>query len=546
MSAGDVTQILVGFGALVAFLTGFSALRQRQRLEFIRESVRTANERLEDLAERQDALPLPSTALTQELRPASTDPLGALVITLSILTAASVGAIGWNVTQDGVFAEELSAALFSAVATALIAITAGIGIFDVLWGRRETRHALRFSTVRQITFVLLRFLILARLVLIQQLHRALALRLDPSDNDGAERDAEILRRIAQLPHLLRGAGIPPWVVARARRNADRALRAGLATEELPCRPGLDELHREATRASLLLRQLRPQNDAWNAFLEQADELRRQLPEWEWIDLLAAWIAAGLMPPSADTSSADTCKTAERLQGLDYQRALGIHGTSRESDSRDLAAWSIADVLERRAVGLASALEDGAPGAYGVLWDLPGTAVPAPADSPALRTSVAGFRERDPLVWLALSQPSIEDAAIWVGDHFVIEEDVRWRMRAEQVSVEDATARALDSPATRGEVGLTLDGKLDARILGHPSNDENVFLALRTAGARDMSDLFRRAAGQDAFIQRLPRVPIAARMERLISPARWFGSLSGRAQIGLVVATAVIVGLLNAF
>lgn len=133
VTPGEATQILVGFGALVTFLTGVSALHQRQRLEFIRESVRAAKKRLEDLAERQDAPPLPATAMNQELRPAAADPLGVLIISLSIVTAAAVSAVRLQAVQQGLFRSEEIAGLLSASAVALVVVTSAVGRFDVLW-----------------------------------------------------------------------------------------------------------------------------------------------------------------------------------------------------------------------------------------------------------------------------------------------------------------------------------------------------------------------------------------------------------------------------
>jgi hypothetical protein len=544
MTAGEITQILVGFGALVAFLTGFSSLRQRQRLEFMRESVRTANERLEDLAERQDALPLPATAINQELRPAATDPLGLLVITLSVITAASVTGVWWRTTQEGAFASQGSSSIFSFVAVTLIVVTAGIGVFDVAWGRKQIRLAMRYHTVRQIAIVLLRFLVIGRLILIQQLHRSLAIRLDPTDPGGAARDAEILRRIAQLPRLLGGAGVPPWIVARARRRADRALATGRVSDELPLRAGLEELHAEATRASLLLRQLRPATSTWTSFSGIAEDLRRGLPEWEWLDLIAAWIAAGLMPPVAEHTNSSLAATADRLRNIDYQRALGIHDKSRETDSRDLAAWSIADAIDRRVTLLDAARQGSGADEYGVLWDLPPSTSAAAREALPLRTSIAGFRSRDPFVWLALSQPSIGEPPAWVSDHFVIDEEVRWRTQHERGHVSDATAAALVAPPRQPEPRQDLDGELSARLIGHPANDVNPLHALRTSGARDVASLFRRYSGTDMLGRQLPRTPLSAHIEGLLSPVRWFGSLSRLAQALILVGIAAFITLLR--
>ena len=544
MTAGEVTQILVGFGALIAFLTGFSSLRQRQRLEFMRESVRTANERLEDLAERQDALPLPATAINQELRPAATDPLGLLVITLSIITAVSVTGVWWRTTQEGTFASQGSSSTFSFVAVTLIVVTAGIGVFDVVWGRNQIRLAMRYHTVRQIAIVLLRCLIIGRLILVQQLHRSLVLRLDPTDPGGATRDAEILRRIAQLPRLLGGAGVPPWIVARARRQADRALATGLLADELPLRPGLEELHAEATRASLLLRQLRPATATWTSFSEFAEELRRGLPEWEWLDLIAAWIAVGLMPPAADNTDCRLAATAERLQNIDYQRALGIHDKSRETDSRDLAAWSIAEAIDRRATLLDPTHQGSGADGCGVLWDLPSGAPETAHGALPMRMRVAGFRSRDPFVWLALSQPSTGEPSAWVSDHFVIDEDVRWRTQHEAGHVSEATVAALVAPPTQKESRQDLDGGLSARLIGHPVNDVNPLLALRASGARDVANLFRRYSGADMLGRRLPRAPVSAQIEELLSPFRWFGSLSRHVQALILLGIAAFITLLS--
>lgn len=546
MSAGEASQVLVGFGALVAFLTGFSALRQRQRLEYIRESVRTANERLEDLAERQDALPLPATAIRQELRPASTDPLGALVISLSVLTAGAVSSIWWRAAQEGVFSEQLTAGLLSALAVALIVVTSGVGVFDVLWGRRQIRMALQHSTARHAAVMLLRFFIIGRLILVQQLHRSLVMRLDPADANGTSRDAEILRRITQLPDLLGGAGVPPWILANARRRAVQSMNSSLAANELPHRAGLEELEVEATRASLVLRQLRPSTETWQRFCEAAEDLRGRLPEWEWVDLFAAWIATGLITASSSGEDASGAQARSRLDHIDYQRALGIHSTTRETDSRDLAAWTIADAIERRAV-LVGAVNRNAVSEIRSPWDIFDTeSGSAPQERPVSRTSVNGFRSRDPFIWLALTQPSVFAAADWVGDHIVIDDGVRWRRSDEGEQVQSWTAAVLaTSPGTHSEIPRELDGSLTARVFGHSINDANPLIAMRTSGARDISQLFRRYLMTDSTKSQKQWPPPAALVEYVLSPLRWLGTLSRRMPAAVALIAAVIIVLLLA-
>lgn len=546
MSAGEASQVLVGFGALVAFLTGFSALRQRQRLEYIRESVRTANERLEDLAERQDALPLPATAIRQELRPASTDPLGALVISLSVLTAGAVSSIWWRAAQEGVFSEQLTAGLLSALAVALIVVTSGVGVFDVLWGRRQIRMALQHSTARHAAAMLLRFFIIGRLILVQQLHRSLVMRLDPADANGTSRDAEILRRITQLPDLLGGAGVPPWILANARRRAVQSMNSSLAANELPHRAGLEELEVEATRASLVLRQLRPSTETWQRFCEAAEDLRGRLPEWEWVDLFAAWIATGLITASSSGEDASGAQARSRLDHIDYQRALGIHSTTRETDSRDLAAWTIADAIERRAV-LVGAVNRNAVSGTRSPWDIFDTeSGSAPQERPVSRTSVNGFRSRDPFIWLALTQPSVFAAADWVGDHIVIDDGVRWRRSDEGEQVQSWTAAVLaTSPGTHSEIPRELDGSLTARVFGHSINDANPLIAMRTSGARDISQLFRRYLMTDSTKSQKQWPPPAALVEYVLSPLRWLGTLSRRMPAAMALIAAVIIVLLLA-
>lgn len=545
MTAAEATQILVGFGALVAFLTGFSSLRQRQRLEFIRESVRAANERLEDLAERQDALPLPATAMNQELRPAAGDPLGALVISLSVGTAAMVGVVWWRAVEQGQFTSSEIAGLLSVLAVLLIVVTAAVGLFDVLWGRRQVRMTLQYSTVRQVAVVLLRFLLIGRLILIQQFHRSLLVRLDPADGGDAAGQAEILRRIAQLPGLLPGAGVPPWTVAKAQRRARRALRDGESHLVPAHGEELEHLEAEALRASLIIRQFRPSVALWESFSDVADELRGRLAEWEWVDLMVAWSASGLLPPSADSGELHAVDTMKRLTQLDYERSLGIHHTSRETDSRDLAAWTIADAIQRRSSKLASYIDAGGAALDGTLWD--DIEVAAARSDVAIRTSVRGFSARDPFVWLALTVPKVDDAVKWITDHFVVDEAIRWRARAEAGQVASGLAATLARPPRVSDEHLpSLDATLADKVIGHPINDSEYWVTIRGGAPADFSELFRRYAASEIHGRRLPRVPMTARIEGVVLPLRWFFSLRARDQalfVGVIVAVVVLLNMI---
>jgi hypothetical protein len=526
MRLGEVVQILIGFGALVAFLTGFSALRQRQRLEYLRESVRVANERLEDLAERQDALPLPSTAIDQELRPSSADPLSWLIMTMSVAAAV---ATSWGyllIGREGLLRNGGALGWFAATALSLILITAIVGLIDLLWGMREKRLALLHYTSRRAAAVMLRTVILARLVLVQQLHRALADRLYVLDEDADDHGQHILALIAATPRLLTGAGVPPWLIKRAGRSADRLLasepHAFLAAR--PAAPG--DLARVAARADLVLRQFRPTDVLWSALDRHAEDLRRRLPEWEWTDLMCAWTSAGILPSEPATLRSYDADVTSRLEALDHRRAIGIHAHTRDVDSRDLAAWNIASTIAVRAHALSRSTAGSEAPWHGTLWDLPLPHDPsAPQDGPTtgvIPKQLMGFQSRDPIVWIGLAQPSVARPLDWVEDHIEVRDGaIRWRQRRSGPSIEPVTRTILGRPATGYDERRTvLDGALADHVWGEPVRDLVNLGTMRYGGATDMADLFKRYASDDTRSVH-PKPTLRARAGLVVSVLRLF-------------------------
>jgi hypothetical protein len=551
MDLAEVVQILIGFGALVAFLTGFSALRQRQRLEYLRESVRVANERLEDLAERQDALPLPSTAIDQALRPSSADPLSWLVMTLSVVAA---GATAWGyllVAQEGLLRTGGALDWFAATAVSLILVTAIVGLIDLLWGMREKRIALLHYTSRHAAAVMLRAVIMARLVLVQQLHRALSDRLTARGGDEDGNDQHILALIAALPQLLTGAGVPPWLIRRAGRSADRLL-ASEPHAFLSARPGTPEdAVRVAARADLVLRQFRPTGVLWSSLDRHAEDLRRRLPEWEWTDLMCAWTSAGILPSGPATLRSYESELMSRLMALDHRRVIRIHADTREVDSRDLAAWTIASAVVDRAGTLSrSAARSGTPW-HGTLWDLPEAqdhAAPEEArqDDPmagAMPMDLVGFQSRDPIVWIGLAQPSVADPLEWVEDHIEVRDGaIRWRQRRSDPSIDSATRAILRHPVTGAvERRTVLDGALVDHVWGDPVRDLVNLGTMRFGGAQDIADLFMRYASDDARADD-PRPTLRARAGFVVSIVRLVPLFPAAIKAVLLVFIASVIAL----
>lgn len=390
--------------------------------------------------------------------------------------------------------------------------------------------------------MLLRFFIIGRLVLVQQLHRSLVMRLDPDDAHGASRDAKILRRITQLPGLLPEAGVPPWIVTGARRRADRASRDATSGVDIPHRNGLNDLEADALRASLIIRQLRPSETLWQPFSELADELRDRLVEWEWIELIVAWTACGLLPTNADAGDNHAIITVKRLSQVGYQRPLEHYDSSRETDSRDLAAWTVADVIQRRASKLESNLTAGAT-SVGALWDQLESAAFESVDT--LRTSVAGFSSRDPFVWLMLSVPTVNDPSTWIAKHFIVDETIRWRGRTDEEHVTAKFTEALAGPRRHPDRDLPdLDGTLASKVTDHPINDATYLIATRGAGPSDLGEIFRRCAATETVGRHRPRVPLRARADTILLPMLWFSALR-RSHQGLVGSSNIaIIVLLN--
>ena len=544
MGPGEVVQILVGFGALVAFLTGFSALRQRQRLEYLRDSVRSANERLEDLAERQDALPLPASAIDQELRPSSNDPLSWLVMGLSITAAAGVLYGYLLLVSEGLLSFAGALGWFASTAVLVIVVTALVGLIDLMWGLREKRLALLHYSARLVAAMMLRSVIMARLILIQQLHRSLSSRLSSSDQNFPEADRYTLGLIAGLPQLLTGAGVPRWRVKKAQRNALKQL--GVKSHIFALRttgPGEDLTH-QASCADLVLRQFRPTPQMWSSLNNHADELRRRLPEWQWIDLLCAWTSIGMLPSSASPTlkSYDREFTA-RLEGLDHRRAIGINAEARDVDSRDFAAWTIANNLDVRKAALARlAAHSDAPWAE-TAWDVPVTTGELLSEMEAMPTG--GFQSRDPIVWLALTQPSTTNPLDWVPDHFhVSDHGVTWRPRGSDACVATAGRDALARDRVRPEAARTeLDGLLTGDVWRHPEWDSINIATMRFSGALDFAEVFRRYSTGDEEHQ-TKRPPLHKRIDVAIASFRLIPMFPRPAQAVIVLLLLVLVVLVS--
>lgn len=516
VGAWDIVQVLISFTTFIAFLTGFSALRQRHRLEFLRESVRAANERLEDLAERQDALPLPTSAANQEIRRVARDPLTVLVNGLSLVTVFAVVSGLFGVGSDEFRNASDTVRWFVTLTIIIIIGTYLLGLFDLLWGRRETAGAIREYTARCIASVMVSFVVVARLILVQQLHIGLVARLEAVRHEpGRESDtAALARLVTELPKLLIGAGVPPWLIRRARRRAASQMADVAPPRQLAETASSDvaALLEEAAVTDLLLLHFHPTVRMWQAFDARAEELRRKIPEWEWIDLLSAWAAAGVRLSSYD-SSAEVHTRSVLLRGLDFRRSLAIHEKSRETDRRDLAAWSIASAVDRRAPVLPRGPSSSVAGETS-LWDSNlsiGMREGAPAGDATAMGSInhllSSFQVRDPIVWLALAEPLAQDLS-WV-DLYITERNGRlmWRGLGEPAGMTSDTKRLMMLACDAKEIvhritlGDASRGVIEQGLIDVLSDELTTLGLLRFGGALDVARTFQFALVDTAAARR---------------------------------------------